>query len=69
VSIFSSLRLTLSAIASSARHRSTSELLALIKDGSPLELFIKGLLSAAFWVLVLAPVLIVPAFYLLVSLK
>ena len=68
-SIISSLRLTVSAFVGAVRRGRTSELAALAKEGSPLELLLKGLISAAFWILVLAPVLIVPAYYLLLSLK
>ncbi len=68
-SIISSLRMTVLALANAVRRRRPSELVALAKEGSPLEQLVKGLLSAAFWVLVLAPVLIVPAYYLLLSLK
>jgi hypothetical protein len=68
-SIFSSLKLTASEVAAALRHRRPSELAALAREGSPLELLIQSVLSVAFWVLVLAPVLIVPAYYLLISLK
>jgi hypothetical protein len=64
-----SLRLTLSAVAGAAGRRSPSELSALVKEGSPLEALIRGVLSAAFWLAVLAPIVLVPAYYLLISLK
>ncbi|HME18354.1 MAG TPA: hypothetical protein VKF15_01305 [Nitrososphaerales archaeon] len=67
-SLSSSLRLTASVVAASFRHRRPSELAALAREGSPLDQLIEGVLSAAFWVLVLAPVLIVPAYFLLMSL-
>ena len=68
-SILSSLKMTASAAGHALRSGRPSELVALLREGSPLELLVKELASAAFWVLVLAPVLIVPAYYLLVSLK
>jgi len=61
--------MTASAVAAAFRHHRPSELVALAREGSPLELLIQSALSAALWVLVLAPVLIVPAYYLLLSLK
>ena len=67
-SIATSLRLTVLAFAAAIRSGRTSDLAALLEEGSPLELLAKGLLSAAFWVLALAPLLLVPAYYLLVSL-
>lgn len=67
-SILTSLRDTLSALAAAVRRRNSSDLAALIMEGSPLEGFVDNLLSAAFWILVLAPVLLVPIYYLAVSL-
>ncbi len=67
--IADSLSQTVAAIVSALRHRNTSEFAAIIKEGSPLERLVDSLLSAAFWVLVLAPVLLVPLYFLLLSLK
>jgi hypothetical protein len=38
-------------------------------EGSPLEDLVNGVSQMAFWVLALSPILIVPVYYLLVSLK
>jgi hypothetical protein len=72
-SILSSIKIslikTISALGSSVRHRRTAELVSLLKEGSPLESLIDSVASAAFWVLALAPVLLVPVYYLLITLK
>lgn len=51
------------------RRRSGTDVIALIKEGSPLERLVESLLSAAFWVLALMPFLLVPIYYLVLSLK
>ncbi len=68
-SLWSSLAQTADALIRALKHRKGSEVVDLVKEGSPLERLVESLLSVAFWVLVLAPVLLVPLYYLLVSLK
>ncbi len=68
-SLVSSLAQTLTALLRALKHRKSSELVALVREGSPLERFVDELLSVAFWILVLAPVILVPLYFLLVSLK
>ena len=66
--ILSSLKLTLLAIVAALRLQSLSILVALLKEGSPLESLIDDLLTLVFWVLILAPVILVPIYYLGLSL-
>ncbi len=66
-SLVSSLRATLVALWVAIRERSPRKLVALLKEGSPLEEFIQSLLAAVFWVLLFAPVIIVPFYYLWLS--
>jgi hypothetical protein len=67
VSIVSSLKATLVSLGAAMRQRSLSRLLDLLKEGSPLEDLIDSVLVAVFWVLLLAPVLLVPLYYLALS--
>lgn len=67
--IWSSLTQTVSALIGALRRRSGTDVIALIKEGSPLERLVESLLSAAFWVLALMPFLLVPIYYLVLSLK
>jgi hypothetical protein len=64
-----SLKSTISEAGSAVRHRRVDALVGLLKEGSPLETLVNSVASALFWVLVLAPILLVPVYYLLVSLK
>ncbi|MDV3293747.1 MAG: hypothetical protein LYZ70_05705 [Nitrososphaerales archaeon] len=66
-SLLSSLRGTLFELAGALRARSGSRIVALISEGSPLESFFDSLLGLVFWVLILAPLVFVPALYLLLS--
>jgi hypothetical protein len=68
-SIWSSFLQTLHALTAAIRNRRGSDIVALAREGSPLEGLIENLLSAAFWILVLAPVLLVPVYYLIIALK
>ena len=68
-SLSTSLKFTLAAVSRAVRTRRYSEFQDLGREGSPLDTLIRGLLSAAFWLLALSPFLIVPAYYLLMSLK
>ncbi len=63
-SLVSSLRATLVALWAAIRERSLGKLVALLSEGSPLEEFIQSLLTAVFWILLFAPVIIVPLYYL-----
>ena len=67
--IISSLRQTIIAIATALRLRSLTTLIGLLKEGSPLESLVNNVLSAVFWVLLVAPVVLVPIYYLALSLK
>ncbi len=66
-SIITSLKATLLDLVGAIRQRSLSKLIGLLKEGSPLEDLINNLLIAVFWVLVLAPVLLIPIYYLTLS--
>jgi hypothetical protein len=66
-SIVSSLTRTLSDLGVALRTRSSSKLVGLVREGSPLESFLDSLLSLVFWVLLLSPLFLVPALYLIVS--
>ncbi len=66
-SILYSLKATLVHIVGAIRQRSLTKLVELLKEGSPLEDLINNLLVAVFWVLVLAPVLLAPIYYLALS--
>jgi hypothetical protein len=65
----SSLKSTISEVESAVKHRRPSILIGLLREGSPLEALVNSVVSAVFWVLVLAPVFLVPVYYLLLSLK
>ncbi len=54
-------------MATAIRMRSGSKLVALISEGSPLESFVDSLLGLVFWVLILAPFILMPGLYLLMS--
>ena len=64
-----SLKSIVSEVGSAVRHRRADTIVGLLKEGSPLETLVDSVASALFWALVLAPVLLVPAYYLLLSLK
>jgi len=66
-SIVVSLKATLLELEVALRRRSGPRLLVLLSEGSPLESLIDSTLSVVFWVLIFAPVILVPAFYLLFS--
>lgn len=66
-SLLSSLKGTLFELAGALRARSGSRIVALISEGSPLESFVDSLLGLVFWVLILAPLVLVPVLYLLMS--
>ncbi len=66
--IVSSLKQTLSVLADSARHRNGGGFVGLAMEGSPLEGLVDNLLTTAFWIRALAPVLLIPIYYLAVSL-
>lgn len=55
-------------MAVAARERKPSKLASLLKEGSPLEQLIKSLAVPAFWVLLVAPLVLVPFYYMVVSL-
>jgi hypothetical protein len=55
--------------AQAIRQRKAALLVGLLKEGSPLESVVNSIASALFWFLALAPVLLVPVYYLLLSLK
>lgn len=63
-----SLRETVSALADALKQRSVRKLVALVSEGSPLESFIQRALGLAFWVLIVAPILLVPVYYLILTL-
>lgn len=64
-----SLKETVSALAKALKRRNPAKLVALVSEGSPLESFVEGVSGLALWVLVVAPVLLVPAdYYLTLSL-
>jgi adenylate kinase len=67
VSIISSLKATLLHLGAAIRQHSLAKLLDLLKGGSPLEDLIDSVLVAVFWVLLLAPALLVPIYYLALS--
>lgn len=62
--LVSSLRQTLVELLSALSHGDLDKLVSLVKDGSPLELFIDRLLSVVFWVLLVMPLILVPVYYL-----
>lgn len=68
-SVISSLTLAVHSVTRAVNRKPAPEPKAQPVGGSPFELLVRGLVSAACWVLVLAPFFIVPAYYLLVSLK
>ncbi len=67
-SIAASTKGTFSLVAVAARERKPSKLASLLKEGSPLEQLIKSLAVPAFWVLLVAPLVLVPFYYMVVSL-
>lgn len=67
VSIVSSLKATLLHLWAAVRQHSLARFLDLLKEGSPLEDLIDSVLVAVFWVLLLAPVLLIPIYYLALS--
>lgn len=67
-SILSSLSKTAGELASALRSRSGSRAASLLREGSPLELFVKSLLTLVFWVVVLSPFIFFPVVYLFMTL-
>jgi len=65
--IASSLKGTLSYLFIALRTRNGSKLVALLKEGSPLESLLDSTLALVFWVLILAPLMLLPVIYLLMS--
>jgi hypothetical protein len=63
-----SLKLTLREAALAMRARDPARIGALFREGSPLEESIRGVLYYAFVALLLAPVVILPAYYLFLAL-
>lgn len=66
--LLTSLKRTLLDLGTAVKLRSGKRLVALVSDGSPLESSIEGILGLAFRVVILAPVILVPAYYLLLAL-
>ena len=66
-SIVASLKLTAKELAWAAKERNLSRAFALLREGSPLESAISNILYVVFLVLLFAPVVIVPAYYLLLA--
>ncbi|MBI3859214.1 MAG: hypothetical protein HY296_03095 [Thaumarchaeota archaeon] len=66
-SILSSLTETLKSIFEALRERKLSKLVSLLKEGSPLEKLIDNVLLTVFWVLVVAPVVLAPLYFLALS--
>ncbi len=66
-SILSSLKATIVDLLAAVRQRSLARLVALLREGSPLEDLVNNLLVAVFWVLVLAPLILIPLYYLALS--
>ena len=62
--LISSLKQTLVELLSALSHGDLDRLVSLVKDGSPLELFIDRLLVVVFWVLLVLPLILVPVYYL-----
>jgi hypothetical protein len=50
------------------RQRDPAAIYAVFKEGSPLESLLSQLLGLAFWVFLLLPTVLVPVYYLVVSL-
>ena len=65
--IGSSLKSTVGELIAAIKHRSLTRFVNLFREGSPLEDLIDSILLPVFWVLVLAPVLLVPLYYLALS--
>lgn len=67
-SVLSSLKMTLKELSLAAREHDLVRLSALLREGSPLEGAIRGVLHLVFMVLLVAPILLTPAYYLLLTL-
>jgi hypothetical protein len=65
--IGSSLGRTLDELVGALRSRSKSGVVALVSEGSPLESLLDSVLALVFWVLLLAPLLVLPAVYFFIS--
>jgi hypothetical protein len=62
------LRTTIGELVGAARERDITRLSALLRGGSPLETTIKELVYILFLLLLFAPVVILPAYYLILAL-
>ncbi|MDV3277412.1 MAG: hypothetical protein LYZ69_02965 [Nitrososphaerales archaeon] len=67
-SLLSSMKRTIWELAAAVKLRSAKRLIALVSEGSPLESSIEGVLGLAFRVIILAPVILMPAYYLILTL-
>jgi len=67
-SILSSLKMTVSDLASALKSRSGPKAMSLLREGSPLESFVDSLLTLVFWVVVLTPFILFPVVYLFMAL-
>jgi hypothetical protein len=66
--IFSAFKQTLVDLARAVKSRNLTKLVALVKEGSPFESLLDRLLVVVFWVLVALPMVLVPIYYLALSL-
>ena len=66
--VASSIKLTLVEIGLAVKGKEPSRIIALLREGSPLEATINDLLYYVFVALLFAPIVIVPAYYLFLTL-
>ena len=67
-SLLSRIKLSCKELAMAIGGRDKARIAALLREGSPLDASIRGVLYYVFVALLLAPVVIVPAYYLAVTL-
>ena len=66
-SILDSLEAVLTEIRAGIRERDPRRIVRLLKEGSPLESLVEQVPLATLWVLLVARVVLVPAYYLVLS--
>jgi len=66
--IVQSLKSTIATLLAALKEKSLAKLLSLLYDGSSLEDLVDGVVVVACWVLLLLPVILVPIYYLAVTL-